>query len=149
MLTWNYKRMNIIRLYTNCDEKFLWRVLSNERGRRGRLVPPVRRERTCSLVVPCNTVDSWLNQNQPELWVLIVTVSLQVLSHRHGLLDQMVQVLRKCWCKAVCFQKTQDFLTCYALYLGNSVAVAEDYTNLRWKRGFFYLRDVRSVEQLV
>jgi len=64
----------------------------HHRASRGTLVPPCRRQHSNSLVVPAQTVDSGLDQNQPELAVLVLAVALQVLAHCHRLLDQHVEV---------------------------------------------------------
>ena len=46
----------------------------------GALVLPGRGEDTDGLVVPSETVDSRLDQNEAELGVLVLAVALQVLS---------------------------------------------------------------------
>lgn len=79
----------IVRKRRSCDEGG---------GSRG-LVPPVGRQLPCRLVIACNAVDAGLDKNKAELRVLVVAVALEVLPDRHGLLDQVVQVLGQARCK--------------------------------------------------
>ena len=39
-------------------------------------------------------VDARLHENEAELGVLVLAVALEVLAHGHGLLNQVVQILR-------------------------------------------------------
>ena len=55
---------------------------------------PVGREFLGSLVVSSQSVHSALDENESKLGVLVLTVALQMLAHRHRLLDQMVQIFR-------------------------------------------------------
>lgn len=77
-------------------------------------------------------MDSGLNQNQSELGVLVLSVSLQVLSDRDSLLNQEVQVLWNLWSQTVGFQDSQDLVTGDDLSLGNTVSVSQQNTDLRW-----------------
>jgi len=43
--------------------------------------------------IPAKTVDPGLDQNEPELGVLVLPVPLQMLADGHGLLDEEVHVL--------------------------------------------------------
>ena len=65
-------------------------LLRQERRGRRRLVSPVRFQLLRESVVSRQSVDSGFNQNQPKLGVHVLAVSLQVLAHRHGFLDQTV-----------------------------------------------------------
>lgn len=76
-------------------------------------------------------MDSGFDQNQSELGVLVLSVSLQVLSDRHSLLDQVVQVFRDLWSQTVGLQDSQDLVTSDNLGLGNSVGISQDNTDLR------------------
>lgn len=98
----------------------------------GRLVLPVRWQHGNGSVVSGQSVDSGLDQNQSELGVLVLSVSLQVLSDRDSLLDQEVQVLWDLWSQTVGFQDSQDLVTGDNSGLGDSVSVSQDNTNLRW-----------------
>ena len=70
------------------------RNISGHHSGRGRgLVSPVRRQLLRQAVVPRQSVDPRLDQDKPELRVTVLPVPLQVLPHRHRLLDQVVQVL--------------------------------------------------------
>ena len=42
----------------------------------------------------CAPVNAGLHKNEAELGVLVLAVALEVLAHGHGLLNQVVQVLR-------------------------------------------------------
>lgn len=56
------------------------------------LIPPCRRQYTNSLVISAETVDAGLNENEPELAVLVLAIALEVLAHGDGLLDQHVEI---------------------------------------------------------
>jgi len=59
-----------------------------DEGRSGvGLVLPVGRQDSLSLVVPGQPVDPGLDENEPELGVLVLAVALQVLADANGLLD--------------------------------------------------------------
>ena len=59
-----------------------------DEGRGGAgLVLPVGREDALGLVVAGQAVDPGLDENEPELGVLVLAVALQVLADAHGLLD--------------------------------------------------------------
>lgn len=76
-------------------------------------------------------MDSGFDQNQSELRVLVLSVSLQVLSHGNSLLDQEVQVLWNLRSQTVGLEDSQDLVTGDDLSLGNTVSVSQDNTNLR------------------
>lgn len=76
-------------------------------------------------------MDSGFDQNQSELGVLVLSVSLQVLSHGNSLLDQEVQVLWDLRSQTVGLEDSQDLVTGDDLSLGNTVSVSQDNTNLR------------------
>ena len=105
-------------------------LVDQSRGR-GRLVLPVRRQDGNGSVVSSQSVDSRLDQNQSELGVLVLSVSLQVLSDRDSLLDQEVQVLWDLWSQTVGFQDSQDLVTGDNLGLGDTVGISQKNTNLR------------------
>lgn len=54
---------------------------------------------TSGSVVSGKTVDTGLDQNESELGVLVLSVSLKVLSHVDSLLDQVVEILWELWGK--------------------------------------------------
>ena len=58
------------------------------------LLFPDGRELAGALVVAGQTVDAALDQNETILAVLVLAVALQMLAHRHGLLDEAVEVFR-------------------------------------------------------
>lgn len=98
----------------------------------GRLVLPVGWQHGDGSVVSGQSVDSGLNQNQSELGVLVLSVSLQVLSDRDSLLDQEVQVLWDLWSQTVRLQDSENLVAGDNSGLGDSVGVSQDNTNLRW-----------------
>ncbi len=76
-------------------------------------------------------MDSALDENESELAVLILSVSLQVLSHVDCLLDQVIEILRDLRGKTVLLQDSENLVSGHSLNLGNTVVVSEDDTNLR------------------
>lgn len=65
------------------------RHLSDHGAGGGTLVLPGGREDTDGLVVAGQTVDTRLDQNETELAVLVVAVTLEVLADGDGLFDQL------------------------------------------------------------
>ena len=59
------------------------------------LLLPSGRKLLSTLVVTSKTVNTTLHHNQTELRVTILSVTLQVLSDGHSLLDQEIHILRK------------------------------------------------------
>ena len=82
-------------------------------------------------VVSGKSVDSALHKNQPELSILVLSVSLQVLSDIHCLLDQMVQVLRNLRSKSVFLQDSENLIAGDTLNLGDAIVVSENDADLR------------------
>jgi hypothetical protein len=76
-------------------------------------------------------VDSALDEDEAELAVLILSVSLQVLPNVHGLLDQVVEVLGDLRSETVLLQDSEDLVSSDSLNLRNTVVVSEDDTDLR------------------
>lgn len=100
----------------------------------GGLVLPVRWQYRDGSVVSCQSVDSRLDQNQSELGVLVLSVSLQVLSDSNSFLDQEVQVLWDLWGQTVGLQDSQDFVTGDNLSLGNTMSISQQNTDLGWSQ---------------
>lgn len=105
--------------------------LVNQSRSGGGLVLPVWWQDRNGSVVSGQSVDSGFDQNQSELRVLVLSVSLQVLSDRDSLLDQEVQVFWDLWSQTVGLQDSQDLVTGDNLSLGNTVSISQDNTNLR------------------
>lgn len=76
-------------------------------------------------------MDSRFDQNQSELRVLVLSVSLQVLSDRDSLLNQEVQVLWDLRSQTVRLEDSQDLVTGDNLSLRNTMSISQDNTNLR------------------
>ena len=76
-------------------------------------------------------MDSALDEDEAELAVLILSVSLQVLPNVHGLLDQVVEVLGDLRSETVLLQDSQDLVSSDSLNLRNTVVVSEDDPDLR------------------
>lgn len=108
--------------------------LVNQGRSSGGLVLPVWWQDRDGSVVSGQSVDSRFDQNQSELRVLVLSVSLQVLSDRDGLLDQEVQVLWDLWSQTVRLQDSQDLVTGNNSSLGNTVGISQDNTDLRWSQ---------------
>ena len=75
-------------------------------------------------------MDSALNENESELGVLILSVSLQVLPNVDGLLDEVVEILRNVSSESVLLQDSEDLAAGDSLNLGDTVAISEDNTDL-------------------
>lgn len=79
-------------------------------------------------------MDSRFDQNQSELSVLVLSVSLQVLSDRDSLLDQVVQVFWDFWSQTVGLQDSHDLVTGDDTGLGDTVSISQQHTDLRWSQ---------------
>eukprot|EP00401_Gymnodinium_catenatum_P012217 CAMPEP_0117579066 /NCGR_PEP_ID=MMETSP0784-20121206/64396_1 /TAXON_ID=39447 /ORGANISM="" /LENGTH=102 /DNA_ID=CAMNT_0005378887 /DNA_START=102 /DNA_END=407 /DNA_ORIENTATION=+ len=97
----------------------------DERRRSGGHVLPSRRQGFDALVIPREAVDATLDQDQPELGVLVFTVAVEVLADGDRLLDQIVQILRQLRRKAIRLQYTQNLVARNCLYLRDAEAVAQ------------------------
>jgi len=93
-------------------------------------------ENTNSLVVTRQTVDTGLDENEAELGVLILSISLEMLTDGNSLLDQHVQIFWDLWCKAIRLEDSKNLVTSNNLDLCNTVRISEDNTNLRWSCAF-------------
>jgi hypothetical protein len=51
-------------------------------------------------------VDSGFDQNQSKLGITILSVTLQVLADRDGLLDELVEIFRNLWGESIGLQDT-------------------------------------------
>ena len=69
-------------------------------------------------------MDSALNQNESELSVLILSVSLSVLPHVDCLLDQVVEILRDLRSKTVLLQDSENLVSGDSLNLRKTVVVS-------------------------
>ena len=76
-------------------------------------------------------MDSALDEDEAELAILILSVSLQVLPNVHGFLDQVVEVLGDLRSETVLLQDSEDLVSSDSLNLRNTVVVSEDDTDLR------------------
>merc|ERR1712097_117214 len=104
--------------------------LDNEGSGVGGFVLEVSREHLSEAVVPCEAVDTRLDENQTELGVLVLAVLLQVLADGHGLLDEAVEVLRELGSQTLGAEDAHDLVAGNHLHLGNAVGVAENNTDL-------------------
>lgn len=75
-------------------------------------------------------MDPGLDQNEPELSVLVLPVPLQMLADRHGLLDQVVDILGKGGGHALGLQDPQDLVAGHESDLGHTMGIPEDDTDL-------------------
>ncbi len=98
------------------------------------LVLPGGRELLGGSVVASQSVNSALDEDESELAVLILSVSLQVLPNVDSLLDEVVEVLGNFGSETVLLQDSENLVTSNTLNLGDTVVVSEDDTDLR-RRG--------------
>jgi hypothetical protein len=82
--------------------------LTDQSRGRGGLVLPIGRQVTDSLVVPRQSMNTGLDQNQSKLGITILSVTLKMLSDRHGLFDKLIQVLGDFWGESIGFQDTLE-----------------------------------------
>lgn len=121
--------------YRRCPKNIYYTEQLVDQSRSGgRLVLPVWWQDSNGSVVSSQSVDSGLDQNQSELGVLVLSVSLQVLSDRDSLLDQEVQVLWDLRSQTVRLEDSQDLVTGDELDLGNTVSISQDNTDLGWSQ---------------
>jgi len=113
------------------DDHKLLCFLSHHGGGGGGLVLPGGGEDTLGPVVTSQPVDPGLDENQPELGVLVLAAPLQVLADADGLLDQEVDVLREVGSQSLPLQDPQDLVAGDKPDLGDTVTVPEDDTDLR------------------
>lgn len=71
-------------------------------------------------------MNSGLDQNQTELAVLVLAVTLQMLTDGDSLLDHVVQILRNVGLQANRLHDAQDLVSVNETHLGNAVRVTED-----------------------
>ena len=88
-------------------------------------------------------MDPGLDQNQPELGVLVLAVPLQVLADADGLLDEVVDVLWKVGSQTLALQDSQDLVAGDESHLGDTVAVPENDADLG--RGQTLLRQLEDL----
>lgn len=91
---------------------------------------PGRRELASGLVVTGKTVDTGLDQNEAELSIAILAVTLEMLADGNGLLDQVVEILGDLGGETVGLQDTENLVTGDVLDLGDTLGVTEDDTDL-------------------
>ena len=88
-------------------------------------------------------MNTGLDQNQTELRVPVLPVALQMLTHRHGLLDKTIEILRNFSSQSLHLEDAQNFRTSDALHLGNTVEITKDNTDLR--RSVALLRELADL----
>lgn len=120
------KHPNTVRSYPRART----RVLCDQGASGGALVLPVWRQVANGLVVTAQAMDTTLDQNQAELCVAVLSVSLQVLSDRDGLFDQLVQILWDLGGKSIGLENAENFVSGDILDLGNAVRVTQNDANL-------------------
>jgi len=104
--------------------------LGHQGGGGGALILPGGWEDTLGLVVPGQSVDSALDQNETKLCVLILPVTLQMFPDGYSLLDKVVAILWQFWGHSLSFQDTQDLVASDEPDLGHTMAIPENDTNL-------------------
>jgi len=104
--------------------------LGDEGGGGGGLVLEVGGDLLGGLVVPGESVDSGLDENESELGVLVLPALLEMLSDVDGLLDEEVEVLWDLWGESVSLEDSQNLAGGDGSDLGDTVGVTQDDTNL-------------------
>ena len=61
-------------------------------------------------LIPSQPVNSALNQNQTELSVLVLPITLKMLPDGNSFLDQIVAVLGQLWSHTLSLQDTEDLV---------------------------------------
>jgi hypothetical protein len=74
--------------------------LGDQRGGSCRVILESRGDLLPGLVVPRETVDTRLDQDEPELGVTVLPVGLEVLADGNRLFDEVPEVLRDGWAKS-------------------------------------------------
>lgn len=95
---------------------------------------PVGRDTLRSFVIASDAMDSAFNKDKSEFRILVLTIAVQMFTHRHSLLDEHVQVLGQFRGKALRLENTQDLVTCHSFDLGNTLRVTKIHTDLRWHK---------------
>lgn len=75
-------------------------------------------------------MDPRLDENQAELSVAVLAEAVQVLAHRHGLLDQVVEVLRDLGSEARALEDAEHLRVGDGADLGDAVLVPEGDADL-------------------
>ncbi len=75
-------------------------------------------------------MNSAFNENQPELGVLVLSVSLQVSAHINSLLDQEVEVLGDLGSNALHLEHTEHLSTRHGLHGGYPLCIPEQDSDL-------------------
>lgn len=102
-----------------------------DEGRSGSgLVLPGRGKDLALLVVASEAVDAALDENQAELGVDVGAVALKVAADVHGLLDEVVEVLRKGGGNLLGAKDTEDLLAGDGSDLGDTHGIPEVNTDL-------------------
>lgn len=107
------------------------KTLSHESRGGRRFVAPIGCEHTLGLVVTSQTMDTALDQNQTELGILVLAISLEVLANSDGLLDQVVQIFGQGWGKSLLLQDAKNLVAGHPTDLGDTVPITQHDTDLR------------------
>lgn len=75
-------------------------------------------------------MDSAFNQNQAELGIFILSVSLKMFANSNSFLDQVIKILWKVWGQSLGFKDSQNFVASNKSNLGNTMGIPQDHTNL-------------------
>ena len=104
--------------------------LSNHSRGSSTLILPVSRQLPGSPVIPSQTMNTTLNQNQSKLGILILPIPLQMLPDQDSLLNQHIQILWDIRCQTIGFQNTNNFLSSNGFDLSDTIGITKDDTNL-------------------
>lgn len=73
-------------------------------------------------------INKMLNVKNAGFFFFYLPVPLQVLPHSHGLLDQVIQILRQVRSQTFGFQDPEDFVAGDEAHLSHAMRVPQDHT---------------------
>ncbi len=75
-------------------------------------------------------MDPRLDQNQPELRVLVLAIAFQVLSYVHRLLDQEVEIFGDFGRQSFRLENAQNLVACHPTDLSDAATVTQNNADL-------------------
>lgn len=76
------------------------------------------------------------DQNEPEFCVLILSVTIEMLTHINSLLDKHIQIFRDFWSQSSCFQDAKNLIIGDCMDLSNTLRITQIHTDLGWNETF-------------
>ena len=110
---------------------YIWtRTLGYKSGSCRTFIFPGGWQHTLCFVVTGQSVDTGFNQNQTELGILVLAVTLEMFTDGNSLLDQEIEIFGQLGSQSLLLQNTEHFVASNKSDLGNTVRISEDDT---WK----------------